>query len=82
MDRLKELIKKAKKLVKVKGPQKMHDEEIDKGKVKAAATKMAKAVWGDKADSGKIDGTVKKAISMAKDTEDAIGIVQGFYQKK
>lgn len=60
----------------------LEEAAIDTKKVTAAAMSIAKKVFGDKTDKKKVDGMVKKAISMAKDTEDAIGIVQGFFQEK
>ena len=57
------------------------EEAIDSAKVKQAAMKVAKDVFGDKIDKEKVDQMVKKAISMGKDTEDAIGIFQSFFKE-
>jgi len=62
--------------------QRVYEAEIDKAAVKAAAMKKAKQAFGDKLDQKKVDGMVDKAISMAKDTEDAVGIVLGFFDEK
>ena len=55
---------------------------IDKEKVNQAAIKIAKEVFKDKVDKEKVNGMIDKAISMAKDTEDAIGIFQSFFKEE
>lgn len=87
MDRLKELIMQAEVLItkkqeKKKKKKSLYSAEIDKAKVKKAGMSIAKKAFGDKTDPKKVDGMVKKAIGLAKDTEDAIGIIQGFFQEK
>ena len=56
--------------------------EIDKEVVHQKAMKKAKLAFGDDFDEKKVKGMVDKAISMAKDTEDAVGIVLGFFDEK
>jgi F0F1-type ATP synthase membrane subunit b/b' len=58
----------------------LRESNIDKEKVTDAANKIAKEVFGDKVDSDKVNGMIDKAIKLAKDTEDAIGIFQSFFK--
>ena len=51
-------------------------EAVDSEKVKQAAMKIARKAFGDKTDPKIVSSMVKKAIAKAKDTEDAIGIIQ------
>ena len=74
MERLEEMIKK--------GADHLREQGIDRKKVMQAAQSIAKKVFGDKVDQKKVKGMVDKAISIGKDTEDAIGAVQGFFQEK
>ena len=60
----------------------LKEAEIDKKAVKDAAMKKAKQAFGDEVDEKKVDGMVDKAIKLAKDTEDAVGIVLGFFDEK
>lgn len=55
---------------------------IDKEQVFEAANSIASKVYGDNKDPEKVKGMVNKAISLAKDTEDAIGIIQSFFEEK
>lgn len=57
-------------------------EKIDYKKVMEAGIKIYKRVFGDKFDMDKFTDTVSRALEMAKDTEDAIGILQRFLQAK
>lgn len=54
---------------------------IDYKKVMEAGIKIYKKIYGKKFDLQKFLNTAAKAISMAKDTEDAIGILQRFAQE-
>ena len=54
---------------------------IDRAAVEKAAMKKAMQAFGDKTDKTKVKGMVDKAISLAKDTEDAVAIVLGFFNE-
>ena len=55
---------------------------INRAAVEKAAMKKAMQAFGDKADKTKVKGMVDKAISLAKDTEDAVAIVLGFFSEE
>lgn len=60
----------------------LKESEIDKAAVMKAAMKKAEQAFGDEMDKEKVEGMVDKAIKLAKDTEDAVGIVLGFFDEK
>ena len=57
------------------------ESKIDRVAVEKAATKKATQAYGDKTDKTKVKGMVDKAIKLAKDTEDAVAIVLGFFKE-
>ena len=60
----------------------LNESEIDRAAVEKAAMKKAMQAFGDKTDKTKVKGMVDKAISLAKDTEDAVAIVLGFFSEE
>ena len=60
----------------------LNESEIDRPAVEKAAMKKATQAFGDKTDKTKVKGMVDKAISLAKDTEDAVAIVLGFFNEE
>jgi hypothetical protein len=59
----------------------VNESKIDRVAVEKAATKKATQAYGDKTDKTKVKGMVDKAIKLAKDTEDAVAIVLGFFKE-
>jgi len=56
-------------------------EGTDRSAVKDAALISAKKAFGDDVDMKKVDGMVDKAVDQTDSTEDAIGMVQAFFQE-